>query len=225
MKTTALLVALGGLACVADPRPLPSDTDARDGDAATGECRIDADCPSGDACQRARCATGRCVLDRVECDDQNDCTVDTCDPVDGCLSSPAAQNARCSVDGGSESCAGDTYHHQDLCDGAGRCVDAGVEDCSRLPGGACFHFTCIATNVGVGCDIAARSDGTPCTADGLSGECVEGAQHGDDVCVEGECIDAGASACPTAFCEQALCTGAGECAARSIGVERSLSGN
>ena len=80
----------------------------------------------------------------------------------------------------------------------------------------------VATTAGVGCDITSRTDGTPCAADGLSGECVEGALHGADVCVAGECVDAGESACPSAFCEQALCTGAGDCAARatSPGVRR-----
>lgn len=232
MKGLATIAALATcIACVADELKSPpaadgSDTSAlADADVDEAECRTDRECSGGDACQRGRCDAGRCALAPVDCDDGDDCTVDTCDAAIGCVRSPAPESTPCTTGGGSESCVGDVYHFQDRCDGQGRCVDKGREDCAQLPGGGCFRYTCVATTAGVGCDIVTRVDGTPCAADGLSDECFEGAQHGADVCVAGECVDAGASACPTAFCEEALCTAAGDCAARAIGVERALSGD
>lgn len=195
------------------------------------ECVRDAECPgTADPCSRAKCDDGTCTIAAIGCNDDNACTSDRCDAALGCVYEPLPPSAFCVTDGGSESCEGDTYHLADHCDGEGHCVDMGREDCGATPGGACYRWTCQITDIGGGCEIASRDDGIACTADGLSsgglGEfiCIDGALHGADVCLAGECVDAGASQCPTSFCQAPACNG-NACAARPIGVERALGGN
>jgi hypothetical protein len=66
-----------------DNNPCTDDTC----DAATGRCvytNNDANaCSDGDNCTVDRCANGACVGVPVNCDDQNPCTVDACDPATG----------------------------------------------------------------------------------------------------------------------------------------------
>ncbi|MEC9072804.1 MAG: hypothetical protein VX938_10510, partial [Myxococcota bacterium] len=64
--------------------------------AATGQCSYTPNaesCDDGDACTGADlCMMGACTAGpQLSCDDENECTVDSCDPVTGCLN-PAAED-------------------------------------------------------------------------------------------------------------------------------------
>ena len=238
-----LILALAGLlaGCIDDAREEAdmAAPDVADGaqetthpDVVANACRIDLDCPAvSDACGRARCDDGACRIAQVSCDDGNDCTDDACDPAFGCVASASPLAQACLAGAGSKSCVGDVYHLADLCDGAGQCRDNGSQDCGAEVGGACFRFACLVTDNGGGCEVAPRPDGLACSADGLSSEapgefvCIEGALHGADACVAGECAEGGSAGCPSGFCEAARCDGQGGCAVGDVGVERVMSGN
>jgi hypothetical protein len=64
---------------------LPKD---RTGRRVCAECSTADDCPAGDACNTPVCQAGTCGTTAVVCDDNNTCTVDTCDPVLGCQYTP-----------------------------------------------------------------------------------------------------------------------------------------
>ncbi len=48
-------------------------------------CGPDQSCCPGDACTSVSCQNGTCVSQAVVCDDNNACTVDSCDPDRGCV--------------------------------------------------------------------------------------------------------------------------------------------
>ena len=52
-------------------------------------CDIDADCLTFDPCHvNVRCVAGICLSDPKNCDDGNACTIDSCDPIRGCVHDP-----------------------------------------------------------------------------------------------------------------------------------------
>ncbi|HET7545911.1 MAG TPA: hypothetical protein VFK05_38850, partial [Polyangiaceae bacterium] len=47
-------------------------------------CAVDSDCDTGDACAQAECREGTCApLPPIVCDDHDECTEDSCDPLNG----------------------------------------------------------------------------------------------------------------------------------------------
>jgi hypothetical protein len=157
-------------------------------------------CQDGDACTVGEiCSFGECVGKALDCDDNNPCTDDTCDPVAGCVSVP--NSAPCED--------GDLCTADDTCvDGA--CVTGGPETCDD--GSACTFDLCdeAAGCVHVPsespCCVGATSiceDGDPCTEDLCdpgTGGCTStpsAAKCNDndacttgDTCSEGGCVGA-----------------------------------
>ena len=88
----SLSFALIALSCGGRTGVLTSSTAGAgaDAQAPTPDCTTDADCDTGDRCAAAACQEGTCVpLPVVTCNDQNDCTVDSCDSNTGqCLFTP-----------------------------------------------------------------------------------------------------------------------------------------
>ena len=63
-------------------------------------------CTVGDICSAGQCASG---LEGLPCEDQNVCTTDSCDPIDGCLYTPVQNGTDC---GGEKICTDGVCHHQ-----------------------------------------------------------------------------------------------------------------
>jgi hypothetical protein len=120
-------------------------------------------CTAGDACVDGACAPGTAV----DCDDDNPCTTDLCDPKDGCTHEAA--------DGACDD--GDPCTTDDLC-GDGVCAGAGLpcDDGNPCTADACDPGTgaCAFEPVSVACD-----DDNPCT---VADWCDEGVCAGEDIC-------------------------------------------
>ena len=158
-------------------------------DAASGQCTLAAalendPCLDGDACTlNEHCKGGACLGVAIACNDGNLCTVDACDPLDGCL---AIANGVAACDDG-DACTADSC---DVKTGCGhKALDSGPCDdgdaCSTAD--SCSAGKCKG-KVG-GCD-----DGNPCTDDScaLGGKsCLHKANVapcGDGkVCLDGLC--------------------------------------
>jgi MYXO-CTERM domain-containing protein len=120
-------------------------------------------CISANKCvQNSHCAgtSGTCVDGPpLDCDDDNDCTDDSCDPASGCQHVPTTQVVEC-VDGNActvmdkcvaGECVGtpmpclalDACHEPGECEpSTGRCDDPRSEDGKECPGGACAAGVC-----------------------------------------------------------------------------------
>ncbi|MCA9516309.1 MAG: hypothetical protein KC635_15310, partial [Myxococcales bacterium] len=147
-------------------------------------CSVDA-CSTGDTCSAGVCERG----DAVDCDDGNDCTADSCDPVDGCVHAPTNEGGGC--EDGLFCTVGDTCQ-------AGACVAGGARDCAAGGAPECVVASCdeelgacavLAVNEGGGCD-----DADPCTVDttchegaceGAAASCDDQNECTDDACVPG----------------------------------------
>lgn len=110
-------------ACVAGPPPDCDDQNPCTADACDvmGGCtHVDVEdgtaCGDGDACNGDEvCMAGACSAGvALDCDDQNQCTADTCDPATGCAHASEPAGAACDD--------GDTCTQGDACDGNGTCV-------------------------------------------------------------------------------------------------------
>ncbi len=120
------------------------------------------DCEDGDPCtENGQCVAGQCVGDPVSCDDEERCTVDTCEPGVGCqhqaLTGPCEDGDACTQ--GDECVAGHCQGEAVDCTDTNPCTEDG---CDKVDG--CFHTAL---------DGAPCDDGSVCTL--------------DEVCVEGEC--------------------------------------
>ena len=127
-------------------------------------------CTVGDHCTDGACQPGPAL----KCDDQNLCTVDSCDAKLGCQSLPA-DGTPCDADG-SNCTVGDA------CSG-GKCVAGPLKACDS--GTVCVSATCdIATGgcESVNTDGVACNDGNPCTVGEAcaGGKCVGSASLCDD---------------------------------------------
>ena len=148
-------------------------------------------CTSGDACdgvQGGSCAAGKLA----DCNDSNECTVDTCAPATGkCGHAPA---------GGQLCDDGDACTSAEVCDQAGLCGGGQTKDCGDKNDctldscdgktGACAY----SSNAGKGCD-----DGNACTDADV---CATGA--GGEVCIGGKakgCTDG--NPCTVDACDKA----------------------
>jgi hypothetical protein len=123
-------------------------------------------CDDGSACTAGdTCAAGKCVGGAaVTCDDKNPCTVDTCDPVKGCVYTARADGTAC--DDGNACTTGDKCS-------AGKCTGSGLQCDDKNP---CTQDTCDATGGCVYKPITgACDDGNKCT---LKDTCIAGACTG-----------------------------------------------
>ncbi len=125
---------------------------------------IDGDvCTTGDHCEGGECVGG----EALDCDDDNPCTDDSCDPLEACVNTP--NSAACSD---ANQCT--TGDH---CDG-GLCVTTGLLLCDD--GNVCTNDNC---DPDLGCIYSANSqpcsDGNACTVDD---------QCGDGACQSGEAL-------------------------------------
>lgn len=122
-------------------------------------------CDDGNICTfDTTCQAGICTGEEVDCDDGNSCTVASCDPIAGCMNTPAADGTACDD---ASLCTTD-----DMCVG-GTCVggEVGCDDGNPCTDDVCDPETgCTHTNNTAGCD-----DGDPCTTGDTCSEGVCGA--------------------------------------------------
>jgi hypothetical protein len=154
--------------------PVPDDTPCDDGD----------ECTLTDSCQSGFCL-GTAL---VECNDVNDCTVDTCNSVTGlCEFTPVADDTPCDD--------GDACTRRDTCQG-GTCTGAQPIDCDD--GNDCTADSCVpATGK---CSNVIVPDDTPCDdGDG----CTQ-----TDVCTAGTCVGSNPLVCDDGVpCTTDACVG------------------
>ena len=157
-------------------------------------------CDDGSVCTLGDvCKAGACSGTKVDCDDKNPCTADTCEPAAGCQH----QNVAGPCDDGNLCTEADSCKDGACQAGAPKTCDDGVpctKDSCSLKSGACAND-------------AAALDGTACDADGSV--CTAG-----DVCASGTCVVGGKVSCedgnactsdtcdPKAGCLNAAITGA-----------------
>ncbi len=144
-------------------------------------------CDDGSACTtNDACSGGTCTGTALDCDDNNPCTVDACNPASGCTHTPGG------------TCSDGDPCTDDVCN-AGACVST-PKNCDD--GNPCTADSCNATN---GCQHVAVADGAACddknacttTSTCSAGTCVgSGAPNCDDnnVCTADSCN-------PTTGCE------------------------
>ncbi len=112
-------------------------------------------CDDGNACTGLDvCDKGKCVgLNGVQCNDDNPCTADTCDPAKGCVFQHN-NGAACSD--------GDACTSGDICNG-GKCTVAQTTNCDD--GSACTKDTC---DTNIGCVNTAEKPGVAMSLTGVS---------------------------------------------------------
>ena len=173
--TLAGCVATGSLTCNDDN---PCTTDSCDADvgclfeAQDGECDDGNACTLGDKCSQGKCAGGLALA----CDDDNICTTDSCDPIQGCIH--ALNQAPC--DDGDVCTIGD---HCSL----GECIASGSLTCDDS--NACTDDSCAPE---AGCSFTPNVN--PCDD---SNACTE-----DDACSGGQCKPGKSASCD----DDNLCT-------------------
>jgi hypothetical protein len=94
-----------GNTCTTDSCLSATGSCVHNSDSGTSGKACDADgsaCTSGDVCAFGKCVAGP----QVSCDDQNPCTVDSCDVAKGCVAKPVADKTACASDGQSWCMAG-----------------------------------------------------------------------------------------------------------------------
>lgn len=188
-----IVVGLGGCATDTDCAGLPYGPCAvgrceLSSGLCTGEPRADGSPCQTDACQspNATCQSGVCSGPALDCDDGTVCTVDSCDPLLGCVHAPqtgilCSDGVACTV---GDTCKGAT------CSGTPRNCD---------DGDVCTSDTC--NNTSGECNHApAGSDGQPMACDaGQSGPCFGPAQCVGSLCVAKNLCDDG-NPCTFDFC-------------------------
>jgi len=167
----------------------------------TGQCSnapADGACDDGDACTaKDACKDGKCAAEKVDCDDKNPCTDDTCDTKTGCSS--AHNTAPCDDE--------DKCTDKDVCK-AGACAGTPLAADVCDDGNLCTKDSC---NAKTGCesvndDAAKCDDGDKCT-DGdtcSGGEC----KPGKSVCQckeNADCKDDGNLCNGTPICKANTC--------------------
>ena len=148
-------------------------------------------CIDGDICTIEKCDNGECVVTgKKDCNDNNDCTTDTCDPTNDCQNTPI--NDCCTHD---DDCDDEKPCTEDACGQDSQCKHEHILNCCQTDSDcgdqmACKGSKCVGVCVGVPCN-----DDNPCTEDNCeNGTCnfndkAEGAGCGDQmVCKNGECV-------------------------------------
>lgn len=129
-------------------------------------------CDDGNVCTtKDTCKDGVCVGGSlVDCDDKEQCTRDTCDPLKGCQYTPLT---------GSWCTDGDECTENDTCTSDGKCQPGPQKNCDD--GNVCTIDKCEKT---IGCVTKKLEDGTPCD-DGnpctLNDKCTDGVCEGEGV--------------------------------------------
>ena len=165
-------------------------------DKATGNCLFGAapvgsSCDDGNACtQKEVCASGQCKNGvAVDCNDNNPCTDDSCDPVKGC--SNKVNNADCDADGNActvgDACA------------AGKCAAGKLTVCND--NNACTTDTCT-QNTGACTYAKINNCGQACLA---NSDCNDNNQCTLDTCntFTGNCINTTLNGCAVPQCQVA----------------------
>jgi cysteine-rich repeat protein len=176
----------------------PSDEGCDDGNA----------CTVGDSCVEGACKG----LAPALCDDENGCTHDACDPIEGCVftnhGGPCDDGSVCTVgdvcaDGGCSAgaqqlvCDDGNPCTEDSCDGAGGCVFAPVDGACSDGSDCTVDDACVA-GACVGAGALSCDDSNPCTEDsclpdgGCDHEAIEGPCFDGDLCTLGDACAAGA---------------------------------
>ncbi|MHC5109551.1 MAG: hypothetical protein ACYTHJ_06695 [Planctomycetota bacterium] len=174
-----------------------------------GVCTTDLDCCDGDYCNgREVCGVdGTCQPGELDCDDDNPCTEDTCNPdLEICIHTPIPECcvAHGQCDDGNE-CTDDFCDRPDSCN-TGTCTyapRAAGAPCGNQQGSQCdLSDTCDGNGI---CEPNLRPDGSPCF-DGLY--CTQNDTCSNGVCTGGtqrDCDDG--SACTIDICDndEAMC--------------------
>jgi len=176
--------------CKTNPKTIVKCDASKDGfcqkntcNAATGKCAYitkkdatpcnadDSICTVADACDSGLCKAGKAL----QCNDNNPCTADSCDPKKGCQHTP--QGGQCEADG--NKCTG-----PDLCK-SGTCIVGGKKGCDD--NNACTADSCdtkkgdcLYNNLAQSCD-----DGDACTKGDTCGK----DKAGKHVCLSGKKVD------------------------------------
>ncbi|EFA82368.1 hypothetical protein PPL_04793 [Heterostelium album PN500] len=111
-------------------------------------------CGSSDQCTQNKCSNDSCIEVKTDCNDNNPCTADSCDPIVGCthIKKDCDDNNPCT----SDSCGSD-----------GKCVNSAIANCTACACPAatkCDTFIC---NANGSCEVTPKlvSDGNACTID------------------------------------------------------------
>ncbi len=176
-----------------------------------GACYADGQVADANACKVCDTSAATDAWTDVVCSDDNVCTIDSCDPDDGC-DYANDDGAACDDDD-------DPSNPDGVCEG-GQCVSTCAckvdEDCEGLvPHGDCERAACD------GCECVVTSDftkdGEPCADGDL---CLSGATCLSGQCAGGslpDCSSAGAGACEPGVCDPET----GECVTGAAGDETS----
>ena len=180
-------------------------------------------CDNGDPCSKEDYCTaeGTCTGTPVSCDDQNECTTDHCEPMEGCQHSNVTKDCDdgnfCTPDdncvegvcvgtGVSAACADcdplddncETFGDNNLCTGVLVCVEGScildeetIVSCSTVDDTDCEKNTC--DDQTGECSMAAVYDGAPCSD---ANTCTK-----NDSCTEGECGGIFDDSVPGCTCE------------------------
>ncbi|MFT5430852.1 MAG: hypothetical protein ACI9OJ_001530 [Myxococcota bacterium] len=177
-------------------------------DPATGECQTannSGPCPATDLCMEAMCDAGDCAPtgESLDCDDDESCTEDSCDPASGCentqLDGPCDDDSACTV--GDECVEGECSGAPIDCDDGDICT---VDVCK---GGGCSNesvaslceddnpCTDESCDSAIGCvfpfNSATCDDASVCTT--------------SDQCVEGQCVGQPIGVDDANLCTDDLC--------------------
>ncbi|MFT7625542.1 MAG: hypothetical protein ACI9WU_004733, partial [Myxococcota bacterium] len=171
-------------------------------------------CDDGDACTTQDvCSAGFCVGGSApDCDDQNQCTTDACDPVAGCTHTDSV--------GGCDDASACTINDvcdQGLCTGSAKVCDDldpcnGVEACDGADG-SCLEGIDIICDDGFACTADSCVVGFGCLFEPLDTACDDGEEcTGAEVCTPGVGCTAQAPADGTLCDDNNPCTSADACA-------------
>lgn len=150
----------------------------------TATCGDAVSCTVGDTCADGSCG----VPDDAMCDDANDCTLDVCDPLKGCIHQPVV-------------CDDSNLCTTDTCDPMSGCVYTSSVVCDVPPGDPACHEPGVCVPATGMCDYVPFLEGDPCTP-----------QPVDLCCAEYTCIT---SVC-TAQCDP-LCDDGNVCTTDTCG--------
>lgn len=201
--------------CAVDQNPCTIDAC----DPATGNCVLEpvatgVQCSDGDVCNGLEvCAGGICLPGpALDCDDSNSCTLDSCDPVAGCVSTSAADGTTCldnDLCNGTERCAAGVCQPgtASSCNDGNACTSDACNPltgaCSYRPlsngvacpdGNVCDGQTCQNGSCTAGTPVvcAHDNDNNPCTANTCvpaTGICVPGNVTDGTPCPDGDLCD------------------------------------
>jgi hypothetical protein len=202
-------------------------------------CSDNDKCTNGDACQAGKCAAGKSP---TNCDDNNPCTADGCDPTKGCVHAPVEGSPPCD-DGKvctlndacvAGKCTGAAEPDGTPCDDKNACSEAdvckaGVCDGKDLAdgstcddGSACTDKDKCQFGFCSGSSISCKDD-DPCTDDlcdkvtGCSNPPAAACDDGNACTLDGCKADAGKPVCSnTAIAEGAACNDSNPCTSNDV---------